>query len=44
METEEYVLPLLDVLKNEYSEYSDLAFLVKYQILSILETIKCLSS
>lgn len=42
-ETEEYIVPLLDVLKNEYSEYSDIAFLVKYQMLSILETIKCLS-
>lgn len=42
-ETEEYILPLLDVLKNKYSEYGDIAFLVKYQMLSILETIKCLS-
>lgn len=42
-ETEEYIFPLLDVLKNEYSEYSDIAFLIKYQIRSILETIKCLS-
>ncbi len=42
-ETEKYVLPLLDTLKNKYPEYSDIAFLVKYQILSILETIKCLS-
>lgn len=42
-ETEKYILPLLDVLKNTYPEYSNIAFLVKYQILSILETIKCLS-
>ncbi|MGN1166236.1 MAG: helix-turn-helix domain-containing protein [Lachnospiraceae bacterium] len=42
-ETEEYIFPLLDVLKNEYSEYSDMAFLIKYQMRSILETIKCLS-
>lgn len=42
-ETEKYILPLLDVLKNRYPEYGDIAFLVKYQILSILETIKCLS-
>lgn len=41
-ETEEYVLPLTDVLKNNYPEYSDAAFLVKYQIISILETIKYL--
>lgn len=42
-ETEEYIFPLLDVLKNEYSEYNDMAFLIKYQMRSILETIKCLS-
>lgn len=41
-ETEEYILPLTDVLKEKYPEYSDVAFLVKYQILSILETIKYL--
>lgn len=43
VETEEYILPILDVLKNKYPEYSDIAFLVKYHVLSILETIKCLS-
>ena len=41
-ETEQYILPLASVLKNEYPEYSDLAFLSKYQILSVLETIKYL--
>lgn len=41
-ETEKYILPLTDVLKNQYLEYSNLAFLVKYQIISILETVKCL--
>ena len=41
-ETEEFVLPLTDVLKNNYPEYSDLAFIVKYHILSVLETIKYL--
>ena len=39
-ETEEYVLPLTSVLKNQYPEYSDLAFLVKYHIISVLETVK----
>ena len=39
-ETEQYVLPLADVLKNGYAEYSDLSFLVKYHILSVIETIK----
>ena len=39
-ETEQYVLPLADILKNQYPEYSDLSFLVKYHILSVIETIK----
>lgn len=39
-ETEQYVLPLADVLKHNYPEYSDLAFLTKYQIISIIETVK----
>lgn len=39
-ETEKYILPLITVLKNSYPEYSGLSFLVKYQIISILETIK----
>lgn len=42
-ETEEYVLPLTNLLKNTSPEYSDIAFLVKYQIISILETIKNMS-
>ncbi len=41
-ETEKYVLPLMRVLKNGYPEYSSIAFLVKYQIVSILETVKYL--
>ena len=41
-ETEIYVLPLTRVLKNEYPEYSDMAFLLKYQIISLIETIKSL--
>lgn len=40
VETEVYVLPLTTVLKDHYPEYSDLAFLVKYQIVSVLESIK----
>ena len=39
-ETEHYILPLADTLKVRYPEYSDAAFLIKYQIISILETIK----
>lgn len=42
-ETEEYIFPLMDVLKNNYPEYSDIAFLVKYHMISVLETIKFLS-
>ena len=41
-ETENRILPLCDELKHNYPEYSDLAFLVKYQIMSIIETIKCM--
>lgn len=40
LETEKYVIPLTAVLKNSYPEYSDLSFVVKYQIIGILETIK----
>lgn len=39
-ETEKYVLPLTTVLKNQYPQYSDLSFVVKYQIIGVLETIK----
>ncbi len=39
-ETEEYILPLINVLKHNYPEYSDLAFLTKYQLISIIETVK----
>lgn len=39
-ETEKYVMPLLDIVKHNYDEYYDAAFLLKYQIRSILETLK----
>lgn len=39
-ETEEYVLPLLDDVKHEYDDYYDAAFLLKYQLLSVMETLK----
>lgn len=39
-ETETYIIPLLVELKHNAPEYSDTAFLVKYQILSLLETVK----
>lgn len=41
-ETERFSLPLLDTLRHRYPQYADAAFLVKYQIRSILETIKAL--
>jgi len=43
LETEKYILPLIRELKNNYPEYSDLAFLVKYHIISVLETVKIMS-
>lgn len=39
-ETEEYVFPLLDKMKKEFPECYNAAFLVKYQILSILGSMK----
>lgn len=39
-ETEKYVIPLTTVLKNMYPEYSDISFLIKYQIIGLIETIK----
>lgn len=39
-ETEQYVLPLLEDVKHEYDEYYDAAFLLKYQLLSVMETLK----
>lgn len=39
-ETEKYVIPLTTVLKNQYPEYGDISFLVKYQIIGLVETIK----
>ena len=41
-ETEKYIIPLLRIIKDEYSEYSNAAFVVKYQIISLIESIKSL--
>ncbi len=41
-ETEQYVYPLLDHIKHEYMEYRDVIFVIKYQLLSTIETIKAL--
>ena len=41
-ETEQYVYPLLDHIKREYLGYRDVIFVIKYQLLSTIETIKAL--
>lgn len=41
-ETEEYIMPLLNAIKNNSPEYSNVAFIVKYHIISLLESIKAL--
>ena len=39
-ETETYVYPLLEYIKKEYPEYSDVLFVIRYQIVSLVETTK----
>lgn len=39
-ETEAYVLPILECIKEKYPEYYDVVFLLKYQMLSLLESLK----
>lgn len=39
-ETEEYIIPLISVLKSEPAPYCNIAFVVKYHIISVLEAIK----
>ena len=39
-ETEEYVIPLLTSVKHEYREWYNAAYLLKYQMLSVLESLK----
>lgn len=41
-ETEEYILPMLEEVKQRYLAWNDAAFLLKYQMLSLLETQKAL--
>lgn len=40
METEKYVLPLIEKLKDEQPRYSNALYLLKYQMLSIMESLK----
>lgn len=42
VETEEDILPLLEEIKRQYIEWNNAAFLLKYQMLSLLETQKAL--
>ena len=39
-ETEEYVIPLLTLVKHEYREWYNASYLLKYQMLSVLESLK----
>lgn len=39
-ETEQYVLPLLRKAKDTYPEYSDVLFILKYHIASVINSIK----
>lgn len=39
-QTEQYVFPLLVNVKHEYDEYYNAAFLLKYKLLSVMETLK----
>ncbi len=39
-ETEEYIYPMFDKLKQEYPEYKNAAFLIEYHLKSVIETIK----
>ena len=41
-ETEEFVMPLLVRIKHSYPEYNNAVFLIKYQMLSVLESLKAM--
>lgn len=41
-ETENYVMPLLVRIKHSYPEYNNAVFLIKYQMLSVLESLKAM--
>ncbi|SKB92010.1 GTP pyrophosphokinase [Lachnospiraceae bacterium] len=41
-ETEKYVYPLLQKIKDDYMDYSDAIYVIKYQILSVIETVKAM--
>ena len=39
-ETEKYIFPILNYVKHSYREYYNAAFLLKYHMLSVMETLK----
>lgn len=39
-ETEKYIIPLISIIKNKNIQYSNVAFIVKYHIISVIESIK----
>lgn len=39
-ETENYILPLLEIIKDEYEDMHGFVFILKYQIISLLESLK----
>ena len=39
-ETEQYVYPLIEYVKKNYRQYYDAVFILNYQIMSIIESIK----
>lgn len=39
-ETEKYVYPLMDYVQENYSEYEEMVYNIKYQMISIIDTIK----
>ncbi len=43
-ETETYVFPVLSVIKQTWPEYNNAVFLIKYQMLSVLESLKIMLS
>lgn len=44
VETEQYILPLLEVLDRDYIQYADQVFVLKFQLLALIEAIKADSS
>lgn len=39
-ETERYIVPMLKIVKENYREYNDAAFILKYHIVSLIESLK----